>query len=318
MIVNYSPPFASDAQEYLDTAIRRAAKRAGAIKSGKDPLARAKLKEAERIKEIAQSLQRSLEGIHNGYPSFDSMGEFTRQIFSLTMDPGRVKQALGGLQHVVRTIGGLKREHLDSVKRSGTREEAVRARKAFLGRIGSVMREARKHLLVLNESRAVFRDLPAIDDTLFTCAIAGFPNVGKSTLLARLTSADPEIRSYAFTTKGLNVGYFEHRYNKIQCIDTPGTLNREQSNLIEQKAEATLRYLADLIVYVFDPTEASYPLAHQFALYEGLALLRKPLLVYASKTDIASEEQRSRITVPHLCDPEKLKKRIVEEFRRWA
>lgn len=314
-------PKADDADRYLDTALARAAKRVGSLRKSSDRVQYAKDVEFERLRTMRKSLTDALMGIHDAYPNLDRMSDFMRQLFELDMELGRVKQALGGVSHACKMIKALVGEHLEQVK-GARKEDAVRKiGKAALGRIASVMRQVRKHLETLNQARNVFLQLPTIDDDLFTIAIAGFPNVGKSTLLARLTAAKPEIKPYAFTTKGLNVGYFEYRYNRLQCIDTPGTLNRENANAIERKADITLRYLAHVVVYVFDPTEGSYPLAQQMALYRNIEETGKPLLVYVSKTDLASKAAVDRITSHYpgaFTDPESLRKSIIREFKDWV
>ena len=77
--------------------------------------------------------------------------------------------------------------------------------------------------------------MPTVDFDAFTVVIAGFPNVGKSTVLRRLTGAKPKVAEYPFTTKGIQIGYLETKWNKIQVIDTPGLLDRpiDQMNNIE-------------------------------------------------------------------------------------
>lgn len=280
-----------------------------------------KAKEKDRIRTIRDVLTASLENLHDGYPSIDGMSEFMQRIFSLDMQPGRAKQAIAGIAGAARTVRSLGKQYVNRVARTHGSAEAKQSSKEFIGRIVSVLDQAGRHLKVLEEVRQTFRDLPVVDDELFTVAIAGFPNVGKSTLLQHLTGSEPDVQPYAFTTKGLNVGYFEYKYNRIQCMDTPGTLNREEMNRIEKKADITLRYLAHLIVYVFDPVQASYPLDDQKALYDATVAMGKDVIVYISKTDIATQEQID--TVKGMCkesyvNPEQLKKRIVEEFRDWV
>src|SRR3989339_56236 len=129
------------------------------------------------------------------------------------------------------------------------------------------------------------KDFPAIKTDLYTVAITGFPNIGKSTLLSRITPAKPEIKAYAFTTKGLNLGYAKIGIHKIQYIDTPGVLARDRVNAIEEQAHLVLKYVANLIVYVIDLTEP-YPLKIQEKLLKELKDHDKPIIVYLSKTDI--------------------------------
>ncbi len=51
--------------------------------------------------------------------------------------------------------------------------------------------------------------MPTIDFNATTIVIAGFPNVGKSTLLNQISGADPQIANYPFTTKGIQIGHVE-------------------------------------------------------------------------------------------------------------
>jgi nucleolar GTP-binding protein len=125
----------------------------------------------------------------------------------------------------------------------------------------------------------------------YTVCISGFPNVGKSTLLSKMTTASPEIGSYAFTTKSLNIGYFDARFEKVQVIDSPGTLARfEKMNNIERQAFLAIKYVADIVVFVFDLTEP-YPLEDQLRLYEGVVDAGKFVIVYFSKSDIISKDK---------------------------
>jgi nucleolar GTP-binding protein len=134
-----------------------------------------------------------------------------------------------------------------------------------------------------------------------------------------MTTAKPEIKPYAFTTKGLNIGYFEYKYNKIQMIDTPGTLNRAHPNSIERKADATIKYLAHVIIYVFDPTGSSgYSLEEQKKLYEITRETQKTILIYISKTDIADKNVVRNIEKQYknvFTDPAALRKELVKLFK---
>lgn len=49
-----------------------------------------------------------------------------------------------------------------------------------------------------------------------TLLVCGFPNVGKSSLINKLTRADVEVQPYAFTTKALYVGHMDYKYLRWQ------------------------------------------------------------------------------------------------------
>lgn len=313
-------PTIPDADVLIETALSRGSKRAGAIGKHGDRLQRAKDSEIARVQTIQDTLVTALEKTHDAFPNFDTISEFLRNLFLLDMDVGKTKQALGGIHHAVLTLKGIGREHTFAMRHASVGEKVLASRRSCLGRMVSVLRQTKRHLEVLRDARLALLALPKIDDELFTVAIAGFPNVGKSTLLSKLTEAKPEIKAYAFTTKGLNVGFFEYKYNKIQCIDTPGTLDREQSNAIEKKAEIALRYLAHVVIYVVDPLEA-YPLEKQRALYERTLELDKPTFVYISKTDIADKKKVASLLTQYPgahTDIALMRKALMKEFKAWA
>jgi ribosome-interacting GTPase 1 len=51
--------------------------------------------------------------------------------------------------------------------------------------------------------------------------LIGFPNVGKSTILSRLTNASPEIADYPYTTAVPVIGMMEYEDIQVQVIDLP-------------------------------------------------------------------------------------------------
>ena len=146
-----------------------------------------------------------------------------------------------------------------------------------------------------------------------TIAIAGFPNVGKSTLLGKISSSKPEVAAYPFTTKGIMIGYFKKDSKKIQILDTPGTLNRlDKMNMIEKQAWLALKLVAKKIIYIFDLTEP-FPLDLQEELYTKIKQLQKPVMIYLSKTDILEKEKVNKFKQKYrtaITDLEELKKII--------
>lgn len=123
--------------------------------------------------------------------------------------------------------------------------------------------------------------------------LVGFPNVGKSTLLSRVTNAQPKIANYHFTTLHPNLGVVDLDGAKGFVIaDIPG--------LIEGASEGIglglefLRHIdrTKVMIHVVDAagTEGRDPIADIKAINKELeaydpAILKKPQVIAANKTD---------------------------------
>lgn len=279
-----------DYKFYLDVAFGRAKKKASdnSHKKNRDPLNTAKDKELVRIDCVESYLTSTLSLIEKSFPSIDALPNFYYELCNLNFNSDDLKKALSSLPWAASKISELARETKRRIKLSKTPDAAKKYRNAFYGRTDSIMKKISKKLLEIENARRIMKSFPAVKQGIFTVAFVGFPNVGKSTLICNLTGSDIEINSYSFTTKRLLVGYMKKNHKKVQLIDTPGTLNRDdKKNDIEKQAELAMEHAAHSMVYVFDPTE-QYPLHKQEKLLKKtIKEHKKNIIIYISKTDIA-------------------------------
>lgn len=123
--------------------------------------------------------------------------------------------------------------------------------------------------------------------------LVGFPNVGKSTFLSRVTNAQPKIANYHFTTLQPNLGVVDFEDGGFVIADIPG--------LIEGASEGVglghefLRHIerTKVIVHIVDAagTEGRDPVADIHAINRELVaynpkLLDKPWVIAANKIDV--------------------------------
>jgi GTP-binding protein len=130
---------------------------------------------------------------------------------------------------------------------------------------------------------------------LADAALVGFPNAGKSTLIAAVSAAKPKIASYPFTTLVPHLGVVRHRDDEFVLADIPG--------LIEGAAEGRglghrfLRHVerARVLVLLLDlaspegrpPDEQERILLDELRRYRP-ELVERPRIVTATKADIAA------------------------------
>ena len=135
---------------------------------------------------------------------------------------------------------------------------------------------------------------------LADAGLVGFPNAGKSTLISRISAARPKIADYPFTTLEPNLGVVEFPdYRSFVVADIPGLI--EGAHLGHGLGIQFLRHIerTRLLVHLVDVSESSgRDPVHDFeTVMEELAsfsddLVKKPMIVVASKMDVAQDPSR--------------------------
>ena len=133
--------------------------------------------------------------------------------------------------------------------------------------------------------------LPSIDPNTRTILICGYPNMGKSSLINKITREDVDVQPYAFTTKSLFVGHTDYKYLRYKVIDTPGILDHplEDRNTIEMLSITTLPHLKAAVLFFLDVSgSCGYTIAQQATLFHSIKPLfaNKPRIVVCNKIDL--------------------------------
>jgi GTP-binding protein len=126
--------------------------------------------------------------------------------------------------------------------------------------------------------------------------LVGLPNAGKSTLLSKLSAANPKIASYPFTTLEPQLGVLQHKFYK-PCIiaDIPGLVEGAHTGV--GLGHKFLRHIerTSIILHVIDAADEdvfnNYEIiANELRLYKEELANRIQILVL-NKSDIVSEPQ---------------------------
>ncbi|HVM62303.1 MAG TPA: Obg family GTPase CgtA [Verrucomicrobiae bacterium] len=130
--------------------------------------------------------------------------------------------------------------------------------------------------------------------TLADVGLVGFPNAGKSTLIAKITNAHPKVAPYPFTTLTPNVGILNYDdFTRIRIADIPGLI--EGAHRGKGLGHDFLRHIerCQLLVVLLDmagvdgrkPQDDYEQLIEELKLYNP-EILKKKRLVVANKMDL--------------------------------
>ncbi len=287
-------------EQIMDYAIGRLRKMNFKLRPRLKAIRVARFKEYERITYLSELISSKLFDIVKYYPSLDHLHPFYIELADILIGLDKLKQALGAVNGAAKAIIGLGNKYGKSVKYAKTPAEAAKIRRAALGRMASVLRKTNDKILLLIEAKTILSKLPSIDPLVPTIVCSGSPNVGKSTLVRQISTAEPEIAFYPFTTKSIIVGHTIVNDKRIQIVDTPGILDRPPNdrNVVEKQAVVALKYLANVIIHIIDPSETcGFPIDDQINLYNEIrrTFPTIPIIPILNKIDLASDIQITRI-----------------------
>jgi GTPase len=133
-----------------------------------------------------------------------------------------------------------------------------------------------------------------------TVALAGYTNVGKSTLLNALTDAEVSVNDRLFETLDPTTRAFDHEGRRYLVTDTVGFIRRLPTELVEgfsATLEETL--VADLVLHVVDASVSDERLEEQAAAVKAvlhdIGADDLPLEVVVNKIDAADPLRRRRL-----------------------
>src|SRR4051812_42353504 len=212
---------------------------------------------------------------------------------------GKLQVELAQLEYNLPRMRGLW-QHLErlggGVGTRGPGESQLETDRRLARRRVSVLRGRLKELEKQRATRRKSRRRAEVP----TIALAGYTNVGKSTLLNALTDADVSVENRLFETLDPTTRAFEHEGKRYLVTDTDGFIRRLPHQLVEGFA-ATLEetLVADLVVHVVDAAQAEETMLEQMHAVESvlkeIGAGELPTLLVLNKVDALDLLARRRL-----------------------
>lgn len=286
------------AKDFIDIILSKTQRKTPTVIHKHYKIARIRSFYMRKVKFTQQNFHDRLSQIIQEFPKLDDVHPFYADLMNVLYDKDHYKLALGQINIARHLIDNVAKDYVRLMKYGDSLYRCKQLKKAALGRMATIMKRQAANLAYLEQVRQHLARLPSIDPYTRTIIICGFPNVGKSSFINKITRADVEVQPYAFTTKSLYVGHTDYKYLRWQIIDTPGILDHplEERNVIEMQAITALAHLRAAVLYFCDISEqCGHSLEEQVKLFESIKPLfaNKPLTVVLNKVDVLRLEELS-------------------------
>jgi len=283
------------ANDFLDIVLSKTQRKTPTVIHKNFKISRIRNFYMRKVKFTQDSFDEKLGAILSEFPMLDDLHPFLSSLMNVLYDKNHYKLALGQLRTCRHLIDQVAKDYVRLLKFGDSLYRCKQLKRAALGRMATVMKRQKDPLAYLEQVRQHISRLPNIDPSTRTLLICGYPNVGKSSFINKVTRADVDVQPYAFTTKSLFVGHLDYRYLRWQVIDTPGILDHplEEMNTIEMQSITAMAHLKSCILYFMDPSEqCGYSVEAQCKLFHSIKPLftGKPIVLVLNKTDVTRLE----------------------------
>jgi len=283
------------AKDFIDIVLSKTQRQTPTVNHAGWHITRIRSFYMRKVKYTQQTWNERLGQILEDFPKVDEIHPFYADLMNVLYDKDHYKLALGQVNMARTLIDKLANDYVRMLKYADSQYRAKTLKRAALGRMCTIIKRQGPSLAYLEQVRQHMSRLPSIDPNTRTLLVCGYPNVGKSSFINKVTRADVEVQPYAFTTKSLYVGHLDYKYLRWQVVDSPGILDRplEERNTIEMQSITAMAHLRAAVLYLVDVSEqCGYSVAQQAALFHSIKPLfaNKPVLVVVNKVDVTPYE----------------------------
>ncbi|ORX66714.1 GTP binding protein 4 [Linderina pennispora] len=266
-----------EASDFLDIVLSKTQRKTPTVIHPGYKISRIRNFYMRKVKFTQESFDEKLRQILEEFPVLDNVHPFYADLMNVLYDKDHYKLALGQINTAKHLIDAVGKDYVRLLKFGDSLYRCKQLKRAAMGRMATIMKRQKDSLSYLEQVRQHLARLPTIDPNTRTLIVCGYPNVGKSSFMNKVTRADVDVQPYAFTTKSLFVGHMDYKY-----------LRWQERNTIEMQSITALAHLRASVMFFIDLSEqCGYSVAEQMSLFHSIKPLfaNKPTLLVVSKID---------------------------------
>ncbi|XP_047445356.1 nucleolar GTP-binding protein 1 [Mugil cephalus] len=270
------------AKEFIDITLSKTQRKTPTVVHKHYQIHRIRHFYMRKVKFTQQNYHDRLTQILTDFPKLDDIHPFYADLMNVLYDKDHYKLALGQINIAKNLIDNVAKDYVRLMKYGDSLYRCKQLKRAALGRMCTILKRQKSSLEYLEQVRQHLSRLPSIDPNTRTLLLCGYPNVGKSSFINKVSGS----------------GHMDTEILRWQVVDTPGILDHplEERNTIEMQAITALAHLRAAVLYVMDPSEqCGHTLDEQLELFNNIRPLfaNKPLIVVANKCDVKKVSELS-------------------------
>ncbi|TYJ55284.1 hypothetical protein B9479_004003 [Cryptococcus floricola] len=148
-------------------------------------------------------------------------------------------------------------DKIEDIEKEMARTQKNKATEYHLGLLKAKLAKYRAQLLEPEKKSAKGEGFDVLKSGDARVCMIGFPSVGKSTLLSKVTKTESVVGAYEFTTLTAIPGVLEYEGARIQLLDLPGIVQDAAKGRGRGRQVVSVAKTADIILLMIDATKSA-------------------------------------------------------------
>jgi len=182
------------AGDFIDICLQRTQRKTPTVIHPGYKISRIRSFYMRKVKFTQQTINERLSTMLADFPRLNDIHPFYADLMNILYDRDHYKLALGQVNTAKGLIDSLSRDYIRLLKYGDSLYRCKQLKRAALGRMMTILKRQKAAFAYLEEVRKHLSRLPALDPHTRSLLVTGYPNVGKSSFMNKVTRANVDVQ----------------------------------------------------------------------------------------------------------------------------